>query len=237
MKIALAAARLKNRDILYNLSQISRYIHAAGQEGAELICFGESFLQGFDCLDWEYEKDRETAVSTDSPAFKQVCFLSEETGVDVLFGFVERQGEALYSACALVEKGVLTHCYRRVSQGWKEYNCTDAHYQEGAAAEIFRYRGKDCLLALCGDLWDCPEQFAQGEELLFWPVYISFPPEEWKGGVREEYARQGAKCCAKTLFVNSVADDDAYGGACLFENGAVSAELPMGKEGMLVVEV
>ena len=79
---------------------------------------------------------------------------SKEIGIDLLFGFIEKDGDKIYSSCALIENGALSHLYRRISKGWKEYSITDWHYDEGTAVRCFNYRGKKCLIALCGDLWD-----------------------------------------------------------------------------------
>ena len=67
MKIALASAPVKNRNIEFNMqAMIDAMNTASGQ--AEVILFGESVLQGFDCLCWEYETDKHMAVAlTDAP--------------------------------------------------------------------------------------------------------------------------------------------------------------------------
>lgn len=69
MKIALASARIVDRDMDHNLSQMERYMKEAKAMGADLVCFGEAFLQGFNALTWQYERDREVAVTTSSPVF------------------------------------------------------------------------------------------------------------------------------------------------------------------------
>ena len=167
MKIALASARFINNNVHFNLEQIRRYAREAKGAGADLLCFGEAFLQGFDALNWDYVHDREIAVATDSGVFGELRALTEEVGIDLLFGFIERAGEVLYSSCALLEGGKMLHLYRRISKGWKEYEKTGEWYQEGGAPEVFSYRGKQCLITLCGDLWDAPERFRQGQDLLF----------------------------------------------------------------------
>ena len=101
----------------------------------------------------------------------------------------------------------------------------------------FLYKGRKCVIGLCGDLWDYPERFALGEDLLFWPVYVDWTPEEWEEGAAQEYADQANLCCAHTLYVNSICDGDARGGAAYFVNGTVKEELSMGEEGLLLVEV
>lgn len=237
MKIALASAKVADKDISFNISQLDRYMQEAIKERADLICFGESFLQGFNALSWNFEEDKDMAVSTGSPIFEEICGLSRKHGIDVMFGYIEREGDILYSSCALIVDGKLYHNFRRISRGWKEYWKTDIHYREGDTVTVFDYRGKRCAIGLCGDLWDYPERFALGQDILFWPVYVSWTEEEWYGGGRADYARQANLCCPNTLYVNSVCDGDAFGGACWFADGAVKAELPIGHEGLLIAEV
>lgn len=237
MNVALASARFANGNVTFNLSQMERFAEMARRRGADLVCFGEAFLQGFDAFVWQYDADQKMAVSTDSPCFDGIRGLSRKTGVDLLFGFLEREGEKLYSSCALMVQGELRQLYRRVSQGWKERSRADGHYREGTEVLPFLYKDKTCLIGLCGDLWDMPDRFAQGADVLLWPVYIDYSPEEWRTSAMGEYAEQAAKCCSKTLMVNSLCDKKAFGGAFFFENGRVASALPMGQEGLLMVSI
>ena len=243
MKAALASARIRNNDIAFNLAQMNKYMEKALEQGADLVCFGESFVQGFDAFSWEFEKDRDIAISVEDDVFAR---LLEASGrIDLLFGFLERDGETLYSSCALLGGGKLLHLYRRLSVGWKEYTRTDGHYREGETAEVFEYRGKKCLIALCGDLWDVTApRFMQGQEITFWPLYISFSREEWNGPENErmQYAEKAAEYGGDVLMINSMddpapQDHPALGGCCWFAGGGIRAELPPGNEGLLVVEL
>ena len=67
----------------------------AQREGAELVCFGETFLQGFDSLTWRFENDQAMAISTDSSVFVQIRHISMKHGIDVLFGYVELCSDSL----------------------------------------------------------------------------------------------------------------------------------------------
>ena len=237
MKIALASTRIVNRDIKYNLSQMEYYMIEANKQGADLVCFGETFLQGFDSLTWRFENDINMAISTQSDVFEKICNMSTKHGMDVLFGFIEIDGDSLYSSCALISDGKLHYNYRRISKGWKEYTKTDEHYKEGDIVEVFHYKGKKCVIGLCGDLWDYPERFYLGEDILLWPVYVSWTVEQWENGTKSEYAQQAGKCCPNTLYINSMCESDAWGGAAFFQKGTVKKELPIGNVGLLVVEV
>lgn len=235
MKVALVAARIVDRDVGHSLLQMERYMKAAKAQGADLVCFGEAFLQGFNALTWRYEEDCKVAIATSSQTFGHIKALSKEIGVDVLFGYNELSGDSIYSSCALIAGGELLHNYRRISKGWKEYWKTDAHYKEGTAVEVFAYRGRKCTIGLCGDLWDEPQRFDLGQDVLFWPVYVCWTEEEWENGGKQEYAQQAEMCCGNTLYVNSICEGDAFGGAAHFADGAIASELPVFHEGVLYV--
>lgn len=237
MKIALASARIVDRDINYNLSQMERYMKEAKAESAELVCFGEAYLQGFNALSWQYEEDKKIALTTPSREFAQIKNLTKEIGIDVLFGYNELERESIYSSCALISDGEILHNYRRISKGWKEYTKTDAHYKEGASVEVFDYRNKKCVIGLCGDLWEYPQRFALGEDILFWPVYVCWTKEEWENGGKIEYAEQAKLCCGNTLYINSICDGDAFGGAAHFLGGEIQKELPIFHDGLLYVTI
>ena len=243
MKIALGSVRIRDGDAEGNLRAMERAAREAKAEGAVLCCFGECALQGFNCLTWDYEADRNTGVTIGSTLFVRICRLSREIGVDLLFGFIERDGETLYSSCALIAEGSLLHLFRRVSKGWKEFSRTDGHYREGDEVRLFTYRGLRCLTALCGDLWDDTAPLFRDlhPDLLFWPVYICYTPEEWADGTGREYAERAAEFSPLTLLVNSSADlnglPDAYGGCACFKEGRIDPCLPVGEEGLLLVDL
>ena len=238
MKIALASAPFENNNIPYNLSQLEQFARRAAGMGAQLVCFGETFVQGFDSLCWKYEQDSEVALSLSSPTMQKLCQLSDEVGIDLLFDYIEWEDDRLYSSCALIQDGKILQNYRRLSRGWKEFRITDEHYCEGDVAQPFLYRGRRCLIALCGDLWDLPERFDCGEEILFWPVYVNFKQSDWQDSVRASYIQQAAKIPCDVLLINSLSKNpDAFGGCYHFRSGAVLDALEYGNEGLLVVEL
>lgn len=235
MKIGLASYEFINKDIDFNLAQMERGMKAAQGE-VDLLCFGETFLQGFDALSWNYDQDREIALCQDSGVMRKIGELSDQYGMVVLFGYVEREGDALYSSCAVVEKGEVIHNYRRISKGWKEFSRTDGHYREGTETAGLLWRGRQLTIALCGDLWEEPRRF-QTEGLLIWPVYVNFSLEEWQSEA-PEYAQQAAIAASQTLMVNSIsASPRSQGGAFFFRDGKIAAQTAYGKEDILIVDL
>jgi N-carbamoylputrescine amidase len=216
------------------MAQIERALkEAAGK--AELLLFGEAFLQGFDSLKFDFETDRAVAVSRDSETMEALKRLTKVYGAALLFGYIEREGEAVYSSCALISGGELVHNYRRVSAGWKVPGA-DAHYREGDDTKGFRFGGEDITIALCGDLWDSPGRFNTGG-LLIWPVYLNYTPAEWAEGVLAEYAEHANSVAPRALMINPLDDDPvSYGGAFAFVGGRAAAGTKFGEESILIVD-
>lgn len=235
MKIGLVSYEFRNNDIPFNIAQMEQAMRAA-QGSADLLCFGETFLQGFDALSWKYEQDRDAAISADSPVMEQLRGLTLRYGVDLLFGYIERCGNAIYSSCAVIENGNLLHNYRRVSRGWKEYTITDEHYREGSDTSEFLYHGQPVTIALCGDLWDFPERF-RTDHLLIWPVYVSFSLDEWTR-YEIEYAEQAQLAARKVLMINSISQEPkSHGGAFYFVGGKIEKKQPYDTEDILIVNI
>lgn len=235
MKLGLAAYEFRNGEVSFNLAQIERAMKSA-QGKADLLCFGEAFLQGFDSLSWNYETDKDIAIERDSALMKELSAMTLQYGIDLLFGYLERDGETIYSSCAVLEQGKLSYNYRSVTKNWKEYSLTDHHYREGDETDGFSYRDRRITIALCGDLWICPKRFHSGD-LLIWPVYVNFDVEEWKEQ-EPEYAKQAALACGKTLMVNSITRTPlSHGNAFFFQNGQVISKLLYDTEDILFVEL
>ena len=236
MKVALAALKSVNNDIEYNLRQIADGCAHASNEEAKLVVFGEAFLQGFDALSWDFEKDKNIAVSQDGPQINYVRFLSNKYDIDILIGYYELDGDVIYSSACLISKGTILHNYRRISKGWKEPGVDETHYKEGAGSEIFVYDDLKCRIALCGDLWDEPKSFKKSH-IVFWPMYVNYSIAEWRENL-VDYCFQAHKVSKNVLAVNSFSDEPAaYGGAFYFHNGVMREFLDFGREGILYVDL
>ena len=236
MRIGLVSCRCENRNTAFNMRQIERAMECAAGK-ADLLCFGEAFLQGFDALCWDYEADKTVALELASAEFTQLQSWTVQYGISLITGYIERDREKLYSSCAAISDGRIIHNYRRISKGWKEFTKTDEHYCEGADTRPFRLLGRQMTIALCGDLWEIPDRFKTGH-LLIWPVYVNYTVEEWNAGVLDEYAAQAALAASDVLMINPIDGDPVnHGGAFHFRGGQIIAEIPFDREGILYVEI
>ncbi len=236
MRIGLVSYRCENRNTAFNMSQVELAMKRS-QGKADLLCFGEAFLQGFDALCWDYEKDWAAALELASEEIARLQSWTIRYGISLITGYIEKDREKLYSSCAAISDGRIIHNYRRISKGWKEYSKTDGHYCEGTDIRPFQMLGKQMTIALCGDLWEFPDRF-KTEHLLIWPVYVNYSVEEWNGGILEKYAAQAAMAADDVLMINPIDTDPVnHGGSFHFHHGHAAAGIPFDREGILIVEM
>lgn len=241
VKAVLCSAKFLNGDVRNNIDKITSACEKFSHK-ADVLLFGEAFLQGFDGLTWNYETDKNIAVECDSPEMMEIRAAAVRNHVAVGFGYMECEGDAIYSSYAVMSaEGELLCNYRRMSPGWKVRRA-DGHYREGGAPVLFEMCGMRFAVALCGDLWtdDVAEDIKNCQsDAILWPVYTDFDSDEWNTTMKLEYAEQAARYCEKVLLVNSVCDGDgmAKGGSVYFYGGMIKAEVCAGEENVLTVEV
>lgn len=245
MKFALAAKGFINEDLDFNKGVILETLEDY-RGRADMVLFGEAFFQGFYGPTFDLDHDLKMALALDHPVFDEIARKARETSTAVSFGFIEREGDAIYSSQATIDsQGELVDVFRRVSPGWKIEGAGES-YQEGEGFHSFLLEGRKMAVGLCGDLW-FDENIRQIKdlqlELLLWPVYTDFPFKEWNSSIKYDYAAQANRACSRTLLVNSFCLDKrdeeeiAKGGAAFFLHGKIEKDLPAGEEGVLFVEI
>ena len=236
MRIGLVSYRCENRNTEFNMKQIELSMQRSVGK-ADILCFGEAFLQGFDSLCWEYESDKAIALERSSETISRLRRWTMQYGISLITGYIEKDQEKLYSSCIVISDGEIVHNYRRISKGWKESLKTDEHYREGNETCSFYLQGKKVTLALCGDLWEFPDRF-RTDQLLIWPVYVNYTLEEWNHGVLDEYAAQAALVANDVFMINPLGNDPVnHGGSFHFHNGQTAAKIPFDQEKILIVDL
>lgn len=239
MRIALASKKFVNNNTEKNLETMIETMHEAKDQGAEVVMFGEAFLQGFDALKWNYDLDKFIALNTYSEPINRLCKESRKLNLDVIFGYIEKDRDLISSSYLIIERGEPIYNYKRLTKGWKE-RCVDSnkHYYEGHVVEVFEYRHKRCMIALCGDLWELPELYLRNEEILFWPIYTDFSVKDWEHKYIQEYKEHTAQFeHTSVLMVNSLCEPTGVGGAFYFKDGKIIDSIKPGEEGLIIASV
>ncbi len=244
MNIALAAVGFRTGDVEYNKNKIIDTLQKYSKNN-DLVVFGETFLQGFDCLSWDFEKDKDIALGQDSAVIDEIRAAARNCGTVVSFGYVERDGGRLFSSQLTIgADGEVVDNFRRVSTGWKE-PIADHHYCEGEVFHVFHLNGKAIGIGLCGDLWygdNVRAMRALDVDIVLWPVYTDFNFAVWNQSIKLEYAEQAKRVGRCVLLVNSVClepdvPEMARGGAACFHDGRIVCEAAAGAESVLETTV
>lgn len=242
MKIGLAVKEFINNNIIKNMDTLKKTILETHCKQLDLICFGEAFLQGFDCLSWNYKLDKKIAISIDSIYINELREFAKENSIALAFGYLELDNDIIYSSYIFIGKdGQIVDNYRRVSPGWKEPIADGNYYLEGEQFHSFHYLGKTFISALCGDLWYLENIEAIkkiNSDIVLWPVYVNFPIDEWYNKELKDYLFQVSPLNSDIFYINSLSKNpNAYGGAYHFRDNQVISCFPLGQDGILVVEI
>lgn len=235
--VSLCSAPMRDNQLGHQMAVMQAFLEAS--QRSQLLCFGESFLQGFEGLTWDYATDRERAIRVNSSQMEAIRDLTRRFRRGLSFGFIELFEDMLYSSNIVLDsEGNTVDLFRRVSLGWKEHSITGPEYREGPGFHGFELQGARTVTAICGDLWyteNLAAIKALEPQVLLWPLYVDYAAWDWEGETRAEYAEQAAELGCPVLMINSLVDDPqrAKGGAVVFNGGGVLAELPMGQTGML----
>lgn len=236
VKIGSVSGLMKDNDAEHQIEQIEHYLAACG--GCDLLCFGESFLQGFGGLSWQYREDLGRAMDLRARPLTRIRKLAQKHERSISFGFIERDQNVIHSSNLVIgPRGETLDLFRRVSPGWKERG-VGPQYREGSGFHTFAYGGKTWATAICGDVWHDPflgELEQMRMDVLLWPAYMDYDPEEWEKSILSEYAQRTASIKCPVLLINSFVDvpGRAKGGCYVFSRGEISAGLPMGRQGVL----
>ena len=113
MLIACIQSDVTFADLNANLSRVLTWMRRAAQkESADLVVFPECMLTGytFDSRDQALE----VALVIDDPIFQTLTHAARDHGQYITLGFLERDGEKLHNAAALIGPQGVVGCYRKI---------------------------------------------------------------------------------------------------------------------------
>lgn len=208
MKIGLVQAAAC-RVLAENMAVLRRFAAAAAEEACQVVCFPECFLTGY-----APEEASGLAVCAEDTSMTEISELAGSLAVDILAGFMEREGNAYYITHGVFCKDGRRFFYRKSHLGRRERQ----FFSPGNALEVFPLSdGRKIGFALCVETHypDIVQTLAlKGAEVIFAPhavPRVSGDREKIWGKyipARSYDNRVYMACC-------NLWDPDRYGGGCL----------------------
>ncbi len=237
-RIALAQIDVTVGDIDGNSARAARAIEDASAAGAALVLLPEMTLTGYPPEDLVA---REHFVCDVAAALERLA--EAAGGIDAIVGFVERDGDTLHNAAALLRGGAIEAVYRK--RRLPNYGVFDEerHFEPGDSPLVFDIAGTPAACTICEDAW-VPELVAEaaslGAQLV---VNISASPfHAGKGETRERMlAGRASESGVWFAYCNLVGGQDELvfdGRSAVFApDGTVVARAHAFKEDLLVVDL
>lgn len=86
-----------NGDVQYNKKVIIDTLIMCSKK-ADIVIFGEAFLQGFYGANFDVEHDFKMAISQDDLIINEICTVAKQYATAVSFGFIEKTENCFYSS-------------------------------------------------------------------------------------------------------------------------------------------
>ncbi|OHW95906.1 aliphatic nitrilase [Colletotrichum incanum] len=120
VRVALAQAASVDFDLEASVEKACKLVADAGQAGAKLICFPETFIPGYPFWIWTRGIDVnmtkryiKNSLKHDSPEMKQICDAAAENKIEVQLGYSENDNDSLYIAQSHIGSDGLIKMTRR----------------------------------------------------------------------------------------------------------------------------
>lgn len=233
MNVILCASKFINKDIEHNANKVIEFLMMNSNKEIDFLFFGESFLNGFESLTWDYNQDKTMKEDTK----KYLKLLSEKCKIykcGLGIGYFEFDQGKIYSSYIVFDSnGNQLVNYRRISIGWRYHRVDSNIYCEGTSIESFEYKGKKFGIGLCGDVWTNPlyDYFIENDyDIFIWPVYVNYNKLRWVEDERSDYFNKSKPLGKHVLYINSVSNEPSYGGAYIMSHGKIVEETELGNE-------
>jgi predicted amidohydrolase len=240
MRVATCQLPEVRGDVPRALSLMSDYSLEAERRGADLVCFPECFLQGYDIRP---EHIASVAAELGSSIIDDVLRSLSSVHPVIVFGLIEKADGVAYNSALAIQGGKVIAHYR------KTYLLKGAAsvFTRGSGSPVFDVRGTKVGINICHDM-SVPESVesaaASGVRVLACPCNNMLPrdiAEEWKSGHNEMRSRH-AKAHGVWIVSSDVTGKRdhciSYGPTAVIDPlGTVIAQVPLQEVGIVVAEI
>lgn len=156
MNIAAFQVEEIRNDIPRALSIVASSVARADADGADLICFPEAFLQGYD-VTADYVAD--VAIDLSSAGFAGVLRSLRGFRPTIVLGLIERERDRFFNTAIAITRGRIVASYHKT----RLLESEQLIFTPGSSATVFDVAGVSVGLNICYDL-NFPEVVAAAAE-------------------------------------------------------------------------
>jgi len=168
--LSMAQTRSVAGDIQSNFERMKTLIKNV-QRDSDMICFPEASLTGYETGD-----PGPFCISVEDAFISEISVLSEEYGINIIFGFMERHGANMHITQAISDAKGSIHIYRKTHLGRKERE----KFVPGNEIPVFKLPSATIGIQLC---WEShfpdisTRMRRDGVEIILMPYASPRPPD------------------------------------------------------------
>jgi predicted amidohydrolase len=180
MKIAVAQFEPRDGDKAYNLEVIAKLTRQAEEEGADVISFHELSVTAYTFLQHLNRSDLfELAEEVpNGNSCRRISALSEQHGMAVLAGILEREGDRVYNTYVCAHRGRIIQSFRKL------HPFIHPELSSGNEYVLFDLMGWKCSMLICYDnnvIENVRAATLLGAEIIFAPHVTGCTPSSMPG--------------------------------------------------------
>lgn len=213
MKIAMIPLK-STMDLVENIKQIEALMPQ--YQGYDLLLFGEGYLQGYESLSFDYEKDIRKVSGLFSEEILELRRIARENCMALGFGFYENDKGGIYNSYLVLGKeGETLFKQQALSDNWQKVGaCAD--YRRGVSLGSFLLEDRRLSILLEDDFFE--------DAYLLWLCELDDQVDGfiWVSAKEDPRARERSEILAKEVLY--LVEDKAF----LLKQGKVLKESPAG---------
>ena len=147
IRIAAAQFEVKNGDKEYNLAAMSRLVDEAVRQKADVVSFPEVCIPAYSFVRRESREVIHELSETvpDGPSVQRLKQMSGASGIPILAGLIERDGDQYFNTYVCVDGDQLVAKFRKL------HAFISPHISCGNEYVTFQLRGWNCSILICYD--------------------------------------------------------------------------------------
>lgn len=190
LRIGLAQINCTVGDLEGNFQKIKVWLKKAKKLGLDIVAFPELSIVGYPPEDLLLKP---RFIDDNLKKIKELAKFVEDT--TAIVGFVDRQGENLYNAAAIIRDGKIAGIYHKMCLPNQGVFDEKRYFKPGNKTLLFKITNVKCGVNICEDIWQkegpTKEQSKKGAKIIF--TINASPYHQGKIKKREKVIKKQAK--------------------------------------------
>lgn len=149
MRVGMAQTSPKLGDVRTNLTEMLNLMNEYKGK-TDLLIFPELSLTGYSLKDQLYD----VALTLDSSEIQEICQVSKDLNINVMFGFVEEgKGNRIFNSAAFIKDGKVSSVQRKVYPTTYGIFEEGKYFAKGKSVKSDQLQEFNTSMLICNDLW------------------------------------------------------------------------------------